>query len=454
MFQNLSNAAEVQISSEEDLLLAAGETKSVKKDEKNNGKSNDKKDEKPNPDKTDKSKSKKDKSDPEKKVTVLSKTDLEEAFGDEAEEEEEDSDDEKTDDKKDKIKPGKSKDKKSSKDDENQKDDDEDESDDKVNLDNDDKDEEGTKGDDDEKSDDEANEVTVEDFLKSRVNFLIKKGEWAKFDGWEDVNWDEDTFAEIELKQREFKREQIREELLDSFGPYGRDIADYTSKGGDPEQLIDIFKEQQRIESLSLETEEGQKAVVYKYATEYLEMKPDKARKHIDRLIADKELEADATEYKTKMEIDIKAQEKALKSNQDKIALDQQQKIKEGIVKFSKEVSTLVNSMDDADADEKKELIKVLTKFDNKLENGTSVNDFYFKMAEFRKDLPNYLQLVRFVLNPKKYLKQIKNKEKTETSEKDFKLIRTSNKAKKILSAEGSRFNKDDSKKSTFKLTF
>lgn len=256
----------------------------------------------------------------------------------------------------------------------------------------------------------------------------------------------------MELQQRVYQKEQLREELLESFGPYGKEIADYAAKGGDPDKLIDIFKEQTRVESLSLETEEDQRAVVLKYETEFLNKKPERVKKYIDSLVADKDLESAAKEAKEAMEESLATQTQELQAEQDAIIQNQQRKQKENIQKFQSDVSTLVNNLKDIPADEKKQLLTVLTKFDKKLKNGTPVNEFYFKFDQFRKDLPNYIKLVRFVLNPDKFIKNIENGGKNDANEKAFKLARSSAKSKTVKTTDNSPSNSGKQVKTKFKL--
>jgi hypothetical protein len=427
MFDNVQNAS-IAVSSEEDLLAAMGTPKTTDKAPK----------EKTGKDKTDATDETKDKptkstkdkpaTSSKKTVTELSKADLEIAAGAQDDDDDNDVDDTETD-----------------KDDEN-------DSNDKVDSDDDDQnDKDDDKTDKDDK-DETTGEISVNDFLKARVNLLVKKGEWLDFEGRDEVEWDEETFAEVELKQRAAQKEQLREDLLDEFGPYGRAIAEYSANGGDAEDLIDIFKEQQRVENLSIDTEESQREVVFKYVTEFQRMKPERAKKYIDGLVADKGLEDAAKEAKDEMETELKAQEKALKDNQAEEQKLAKQKIKQSQEKFSTDVNNILKLRDDIPADEKRDLLKVLTKFDKTINNGTTVNDFYFKFAEFRKDLPSYIEMVRLVLNPKKYLKTVKNTGKTETTEKDFSLLRTGNKTKKVKTS--STPNDRGEKKSTFKLIY
>ena len=59
----------------------------------------------------------------------------------------------------------------------------------------------------------------------------------------------------------------LRDEVLQSFGPYGREIATFSENGGNPDDLIDIFKEEQRVQGVDITTEDGQKEMVFQYLT-------------------------------------------------------------------------------------------------------------------------------------------------------------------------------------------
>jgi hypothetical protein len=314
---------------------------------------------------------------------------------------------------------------------------------------------ESTDDDNDEDSDDEKGGVEtdedVKDFLQKRGELLIEKGEWVDFEGREDFEWTEENFAQLEIDQRKFQKEQMVEEILNSFGPTGREIAQYTQNGGNPDDLIDIFKEQQRVENLTVDTEEAQKAVVLKYETEFLGKKPERVKKYIDSLIADKELKDVATEAKEAMEASLTEQATTLQAEQEAVVKERQQKQKAEINRFSNEASAIINGDKTIAASEKSLLLKVLTKFDKRLPNGTPVNEFYNRFAEFKKDLPNYIKLVRFVMDPEKFTKGLKNEGKTAAVEQSFKLARSSQKSKKVKSTD-SLNNKGKVGKTKFQL--
>lgn len=427
MFDNLDSTL-IKESNEEDLLAAAGvQKKEIKPDPNNGGSANGGDDDddldnpgdqqpekkKPADKKKPAPKSKNDKTDIQKEVTDLSDDDLKQALG-------EDNDDDEPND-----------------------DDDDDDKDDK----------------DDNKSNDDEQELTEEeistsDFLKARVKFLIEKGEWAPLDESVDIDeviWTEDNFADLELKQREAQREEMKKDILSSFGAIGATLAEYSSQGGNPEKLIEIFKEQQFVELIAIDTEDGQKSAVYKYQTEFLNKSPESANRFIKNLLADNELEAEAKEVKGLMEQELQDQLEAEKQEQADRDAQRIERENKTIKDFSDSVISHVDKSTDIPADEKKELIKVLTKFDKKLANGTKVNEFYFKFANFRKDLPNYLKLVRLVLNPAKYDKSLLNQGKTTEAQKAFKIIKSVNSSKKSVSTDPSGTGKS---KSGFKLLY
>jgi len=446
MFDNLNTS--VENASEEDVLAAMGGDPA---DDKSKGKSAGKKssDEgaggtsgKKSDVKTSKSgTSKTGTSSAKPVVAALDNDDLKTAFPGQ-EDDDDDNDDNNDDDqddtddnedKNDKKKSGKKSVKKA----EEEADDDDDNSDDSddENADDDNQDDKDEDDDNDGENDDDS-PIEVSDFLKARVNLLLSKGEWKpfEFDGKkpDEIEWDEETFEEIELQQRAWAKDSMKEELLDTFGPYGRDIAEYAANGGNPEDLIDIFKEQQQVKAIDISTEDGQKEIVFQYQTQVLKRSPQRANKEIERLIADKMLEDDAKEAKETIESHLKEQADNMKADQEQAKKNFELQTKANQKKFSDDVTKLINDDAGIPAEEKKEVIKLLTSFRHELPNGSKVNDFYFKLADFRKDLKKYIQMVRFVNNPERFMKSLKNDGKTAEAEKSFKLARGSQSKKKV----------------------
>lgn len=293
----------------------------------------------------------------------------------------------------------------------------------------------------DNEEEDEGNEEVgdtpqeVKDFLKSRVEFLIKKGEWVDFEGRKDVEWDEDTFAEYELEQRALQRDELAESIIDSFGPIGSILADYSRNGGDPDKLLDLFIEKTKIDTADISTEEGQRSMVYEYQTKVLGRSPERAKKAVETLIADKELEAEAKDVQKVQATALEKQKTEEIKKQKDIAIASQKQEDDKIQSFSANTKNAISARKDIPDNEKQELIKLLTVFSTD-GNGKKVNGFAKKFVEFRKDLNKYIEMVRLVNNPKRYLKAAGTDKANQVAEKDFKLLRTAGASKPSKAAE------------------
>jgi hypothetical protein len=464
MFNNLTD--KVANASAEDILIAMGEDATDKtKGKTNAGKTNvEKTDSKKSAD----SKEKTTKSaastatstTPKAVVSEMAKKDLDNAFDvddEDVDDEDEDADETETPaKKKDAKKDAKKAVKKAeveTEEDEDQEDEDKDEEDeDTEDTDKDDEDKEDEEDDDT----DQGSDVTVPDFLKARVQLLLDKGGWKPFqlDGKnpDEIEWTEETFEEIELQQNAWIKEELSNQIMESFGPYGKEIAAHIQNGGDPDELIDIFKEQQAVKAVDISTEEGQKEIIFQYQTQILKRKPARANQEIENLIANKMLQSDAEEAKEHIEEHLKEQAETLKAEQATAKKNADNYAKQQRDKFTNDVTDIVSKADYIDDNEKKDVIKLLTNFKRELPNGQKVNDFYFKMSEFRKNLPDYIDLVRFVNNPKKFKESLKNEGKTKEANKSFKLARGVQDKKKAKPHTEIDSNRQTKKSTGFKL--
>ena len=104
--------------------------------------------------------------------------------------------------------------------------------------------------DDDEEDDTKKDKSETSSVLKQTVEFLISSGQWQDFDGREDLEYDDDTFGKLALAQNNAKVTKMFEELVDSTGDYGKAIIGHIKSGGNPDEIIDIFKEQKYLENM------------------------------------------------------------------------------------------------------------------------------------------------------------------------------------------------------------
>lgn len=288
----------------------------------------------------------------------------------------------------------------------------------------------------------EDKELTEDDIhrrevLKNTAKYLIEKGEWFDFDGSEDMEIDEKTYAELAIKQNQARVSSMFNEMIDSTGPYGKAIIGFIKQGGDPEQVIDIFKEQKQIENFDTNSEEGKRLLITKYYKEVTGWKPEKIERHIKSLIASDELETETSEVK-----DLFDQHN--KEKLAEIAHEQRQEIakqKEREERFKDTITSAIKERKDLSDREKAQIEKSVLQYSNRLADGTQVSDFYVKFAKLQSDPKEYIDLVSFVMDKDNYLKKLKTDIKNKVTDKEFSFIK-GNQA--VATTKGSNYEKID----------
>lgn len=261
----------------------------------------------------------------------------------------------------------------------------------------------------------------VVEVLKNTAKFLIDKGFWKDFVDSETVlaQLTEEGYAELATRQNEELRNEIREETIGATGDYGKAIIDYVENGGNPDEVIDIFKEQKRVESIAIDTEDGQKNLIEKYYTEVYDWTPEKTKKYINNLISSDELESEAKEVDTKYKEYFK-QEVAtlqLQAQADKKASQEREKA------FIQTINNKLLERKDFTDKDRKLIQDSVFKYDAALADGTKVNRFYLKFAEMQKNPDDYLDLVNFVMDKEGYNKKVKTKEDSKGVDKSWKFL-------------------------------
>ena len=260
----------------------------------------------------------------------------------------------------------------------------------------------------------------VNDILKNTVNYLVEKGLWLDWEGREDLEIDQKTYAEIAAKQDEARVGKLFDELIDSTGPYGKAIIGFVKQGGDPDAVIDIFKEQKQIENFDTSSEEGSKALINKYYKEILNWKPERIERHISTLIANDELETEISDVKESYD---KYHQKELQQ----IAQQQQEetlKQKERESKFKENITSAIQELKDLPEKDKKLIEKSILNYNNKLSDGTQVSDFYVRFAQVQSNPKEYIDLVRFVMDKENYIKSLKTEINNKVVDKTFNFVK------------------------------
>jgi hypothetical protein len=268
----------------------------------------------------------------------------------------------------------------------------------------------------------EAEEETpdVKSVLKSTVDYLVQTGLWQDFEGREELDVDEDTYAKLVAQQDNLRVNGMFEELVDSTGPFGKAIIDYVKNGGSPDEIIDLFKEQKQVESIPLDTADGQKEMVKHYYSEVLGWKPEKIEKYISGLVLSNELENESKEVKDLFGNYYKKEADRLNKEQNEYV----EKQREAEQAFETNIRTTIKDRKDLSSTEKKTVEDYLLNYDQRLPNGNLVNKFYVNFAKMQANPQDYVDLVMFVMDKQKFVNKVATQEKTKAAAEAFKFIK------------------------------
>ncbi|XAI97416.1 hypothetical protein [Leptolyngbya phage Lbo-JY46] len=287
----------------------------------------------------------------------------------------------------------------------------------------------------------------VKEILKSTVDFLIKSGQWLDFDGREDLEIDNETFGKLAAEQDQFRVQNLFSELVDSTGDYGKAIIAHIKNGGNPEDIIDIFKEQKQIESIDVSTIEGKIETIETYYRDVLGWKPDKVKKHLERISRDGEEEL-ILEYEDVSEKFDEYYQQRLAEIEEQNEIQKRQAI-EKQEKFVNNIKSVLASRPDLTVRDQKLVENAVLKFKNKLPNGQVVNDFFVEFAKIQNDPEEYVNLVLYVMDRKNQEKKKDLLLEKKKSADTFKFIKGNSAVKKNTSSitrevDETKINKTD----------
>ena len=245
-------------------------------------------------------------------------------------------------------------------------------------------------------------------------NDMVVQGIWKEVELPEGAKWDKEMF----LQAQKLQTTAQYEDLLSRTGPYGKAIIEYEQNGGNPGELLNLFREQREVQQFGIEDAESQET----FLRAYLESQGN-SQKSIDRTIRALQdqgpdaLKEEAEEKKTiwddqyKVEIEARKKEQALYNKQ----LEEAQK------NFESTIATALTGDAEATPKEKRDLQSYMLNF-NQSYQGRNVSQFYVDMAEIQKDPKNYVELAKFIrgLKTGEYAKKIENKVKKEVSASSY----------------------------------
>lgn len=250
--------------------------------------------------------------------------------------------------------------------------------------------------------------------FKAYYEMMVESKVWGEVDVPDDAEWNLDLIKEIQALQVSSQHQ----DLLDKKGPYGKAIIKYEDDGGNPSDLIDLFREQRTIRKFDITTAEGQE----EFLTSYYEAQKE-SPKNIDRLIKSlieeggEALAEAAQEKKTIWDEDYNEEIESKKVQQAAYAKE----IADQAKNFNKIMSDTITADTTLLPKERRELSNYILDYSHKYGN-QMVNQFYVDAAEIQKDPAAYIELAKFMkgLKDGSYKKKITDTSKKEVNAKTF----------------------------------
>ncbi len=259
-------------------------------------------------------------------------------------------------------------------------------------------------------------------FFKAKALGLIERGIWQEFEGIEDFEWTEENYGKLVEVQAEWKAEEKYAERVGRIGDTGKTIIDYIETGGDPNEIVNLFKASKRIETFDIKTDQGKESLVREYYTKIIGWSDAKTDKYVKTLVdsgADR-LTEEATEAKDLMEKGIQEQIKETQETQKQYKVQQEQQARA----WESNITKAIKDRQDLTDKEKRETQEVLLNYNVKLQDGRVVNKFMVEFMKMQADPQKYIDLVRFVTNPDKYKEKVEKKAQVAEAKKNWDFIK------------------------------
>lgn len=280
---------------------------------------------------------------------------------------------------------------------------------------------------------DAENAPQVIEALTNTVGYLVKSGIWEDFEGREELEVTPEVYQQLVVAQDKLRLSSQFDELIDSTGDYGKAIISHIRRGGNADDVIDIFKEQKAVEAIDTSTEEGKALKIEKYYKDVVGWKPKKVETFIKDLVANEKVDEEFAEVTEEYDKYHKQQLKNLQAAEDE-RIAKQEENKE---RFKTSIKTALEQENTLTPQERKKVEDAILDFKHDVGGGQKVNDFYLKFAEMQKDPAQYIELVRFVMDPKNYKKAISQKAATVEAKKVFTFIKGNSAVKKNPTSTG-----------------
>lgn len=263
--------------------------------------------------------------------------------------------------------------------------------------------------------------VTEKIDYKSIVDYLIEEELFLDFEGRDNLELNEQSFADLLKEQVKYITSKTIEEEKQSFGSTASQLLDYLKNGGSIEEFSKNYSQEIDIISIDLDNSKNQEKVIREYY-EAIGWEENKISRYINRLKdeGDEEFKQESQECQNKLVKEIQAERDQILKEQEAANLERKQYIDT----FNKKTKEAIYKELEISDKEKKELDNYLYKHTVKDEQGRTYSDFYKDFVNIQKDPIKYAKLVSIVKN----FDKVETKEKIENqlNKKTFNFLKTS----------------------------
>jgi hypothetical protein len=272
--------------------------------------------------------------------------------------------------------------------------------------------------DDNEDTGDEPDEETTKLMLSSTYQHLVKTGVWKEVEGegFDPNQMTSEVYAQIAAQQATEAAHEAFGELMDRTGKY-RTILDHALRKGNPDEIIDLFKEEHKMNALDPKLPTDQKEMIRRYHTDIMEWDTADVDNFINKAEADNELEKyeriARKGYQRHIDSTIATKNAELKRKEDKATADREA--------FESTMSNVIDQLK-LPGDRADMFKRALFEPAFKIAPDRTITAFQAKMMQVQNNPQEYFDLVHFIMDKKEYLHRATAKKENTQVQQQFKI--------------------------------
>ena len=269
---------------------------------------------------------------------------------------------------------------------------------------------------------------------------MVADGVWSEVETPEGLEWNADTFKKIQTLQTTSQYE----DLLDKTGTYGKTIIEFEKNGGNPAEILGLFREQREVQEFDISEPAGQQDFLRAYYE--AQGNYEKSTERMIKALTDQGPEAFKEETEEKKALWDAQYNEEIQERARKQALDARQAELDA-KKFHSVITDTLTSDEEVTPKERRDLAGYMLDYSQSYK-GKQVSQFYVDMAEIQKDPKNYVELAKFIKGVKtgEYKKKVAATVKKEVSAATFMKVKNGT----ALSSGGEAQSTDDLGGSSF----